>query len=97
MKSHIFPLLFLFGIISAVLIAGHSHDFIGLPDESSYDLLEESGSGYNSAEEFMNAMDDLVRRWQEYDAADENSTDYPRVIHDETTQDSIDIVTKPAS
>ncbi|XP_017071387.2 uncharacterized protein LOC108108028 [Drosophila eugracilis] len=93
MKSHIIPVLFLFGIICAVLIAAHPHDLIGLPDDSNNDLLEE-GSGYNSAEEFMNAMDELIRQWQENDAAQENSTDYSSGDYDETTLSSIDFVTE---
>ncbi|XP_016984355.1 uncharacterized protein LOC108048314 [Drosophila rhopaloa] len=91
MKSHIIPLLLLLGIFCAVLIAAHPHDTPVFPEESSYDILEESGSGYKSAEEFMNAMDDLVRRWQEYDTA-ENSTDYYDGDYDETTLNSIDLL-----
>lgn len=49
------------------LIAGHSHDFIGLSDEDA--LEEASGSGNNSAEEFMNEM---VTLWEE----EHNETDY---------------------
>ncbi|XP_052851562.1 uncharacterized protein LOC128261754 [Drosophila gunungcola] len=94
MNSHNIRLLFLVGVICAVLIAAHPHDNIVFPEDSNYDVLEESGSGYNSAEEFMNAMDDLVRRWQEYDEAQKNSTDYLSDRYEETTLDSIDFVTK---
>ncbi|XP_017013231.2 uncharacterized protein [Drosophila takahashii] len=97
MKSHTIPILLLLGIICAVLIAAHPHDLIGTTDDPNYDVLEESGSGYNSAEEFMNAMDELIRRWQEYDEAHENSTDHLSLDYDETTLDSIDSVTKPVA
>ncbi|EDW45978.1 uncharacterized protein LOC6617799 [Drosophila sechellia] len=96
MASRIISLLLLLGIICAALNAAHPHDLIEDP-EGTDDALEDSGSGYNSAEEFMNAMDELVRRWQEYDAAHENSTDYPSLDYDETTLDSMDITTEPAT
>lgn len=96
MMSRIISLLLLLGIICAALIAGHPHDPIEDP-EGTNDALEESGSGYNSAEEFMNAMDELIRRWQENDAAHENSTDYPSLDDDETTLDFMDITTEPAT
>lgn len=96
MASRLILLLLLLGIICAALIAAHPHDLIEDP-EGTDDALEESGSGYNSAEEFMNAMDELVRRWQEYDAAHENSTDYPSLDYDETTLDSMDITTETAT
>ncbi|EDV58742.1 uncharacterized protein LOC6543095 [Drosophila erecta] len=92
MKSHIAPLVLLLGFICAALIAAHPHELIEDSTDSNYESLEESGSGYSSAEEFMNAMGELVRRWQEYDAAHENSTDY----YDETTLDVMDITTEPA-
>ncbi|EDW88246.1 uncharacterized protein LOC6527442 [Drosophila yakuba] len=96
MKSHIIPLVLLLGIICAAPIAAHPHDLIADPEDSTYESLADSGSGYSSAEEFMTAMDELVRRWQEYDAAHENSTDYPSVDDDETTLDFTDITTQPA-
>ncbi|KAH8283100.1 hypothetical protein KR054_012102, partial [Drosophila jambulina] len=70
MKSHIVPLLLLVGIIWVALIAAHSHDRIGLSDEDA--LEESSGSGNNSAEEFMNEMEALLQIWEE----EHNSTDY---------------------
>jgi len=97
MKRHIIPLLLLLGILCAALVAGHPHDLIGSTDDPNYDVLEESGSGYNSAEEFMNAMDELIRRWQESDAAQENSTDYSSLDYDETTLDLTDFVTEPVT
>ncbi|XP_043662829.1 uncharacterized protein LOC122626578 [Drosophila teissieri] len=96
MRSHIIPLVLLLGIICAALVAAHPHDLIGDPEDSTYDSLVESGSGYSSAEEFLSAMDELVRRWQEYDAAHESSTDHPSVDDDETTLDFMDITTQPA-
>ncbi|KAH8360912.1 hypothetical protein KR200_000026, partial [Drosophila serrata] len=61
MKSYIIFLLLLIGIIFTTLIAAHSHDFI--------EQDEASGSGHNSAEEFMNEMVQIFE--EEY-----NSTDY---------------------
>ncbi|KAH8341483.1 hypothetical protein KR059_008312, partial [Drosophila kikkawai] len=69
MKSHIIPLLLLVGIIWAALIAAHPHDWI--------ELEESSGSGNNSAEEFMNEMDAMLQIWEEeYNGTDHSSGDY---------------------
>ncbi|KAH8262144.1 hypothetical protein KR038_002594 [Drosophila bunnanda] len=72
MKSHIIPQLLLVGIICAALIAAHSHDWIGLSEED-----EASGSGHNSAEEFMNEMEAVMQILEEeYNATYHSSGDY---------------------